>query len=94
MDSACLQALAQAINILAKSSKICQIVWCIFHPNNDKRTSITLSVFCLWLIFVRVVSNFSAGAFLFGFAEENGGRFIGGNVTAGQTVFIPQGDYH
>jgi len=33
-----------------------------------------------------------AGDLLFGFAEENGGRhFIGGNVTKGQTVIIPQG---
>jgi hypothetical protein len=35
-----------------------------------------------------------SGNLLFGFAEENGGRpFIGGNVTKGQTVFIPQGSY-
>ena len=35
-----------------------------------------------------------AGTFLFGFAEENGGRFIGGNVTQGQTVIIPQGEHY
>lgn len=41
------------------------------------------------------ISHVTEGDLLFGFAEENGGRhFIGGNVTKGQTVIIPQGLIH
>ncbi|KAL3686822.1 hypothetical protein R1sor_013131 [Riccia sorocarpa] len=41
------------------------------------------------------ISHVTEGKLLFGFAEENGGRsFIGGNVTKGQTVIIPQGLIH
>lgn len=41
------------------------------------------------------ISHVTEGELLFGFAEENGGRhFIGGNVTKGQTVIIPQGLIH
>lgn len=41
------------------------------------------------------ISHVTEGELFFGFAEENGGRaFIGGNVTKGQTVIIPQGLMH
>ena len=34
----------------------------------------------------------SAGEVSIGFVEENGGRSIGQNVSAGQSYIIPQGD--
>jgi len=41
------------------------------------------------------ISFVTEGVLLFGFVEENGGRpFVGGNVTKGQTVIIPQGLIH
>lgn len=41
------------------------------------------------------ISHVTEGTLLFGFGEENGGRpFVGGNVTKGQTVIIPQGLIH
>lgn len=41
------------------------------------------------------ISHVTEGTLFFGFGEENGGRaFVGGNVTRGQTIFVPQGLIH